>query len=109
MSYLDGLPDATVDMADWALQLKDGTLLPVHGPLLYTISPVLAGLVGTKPSGTSGFAVEVPCDKTPDVASTFLRWLYRQEVVWTLEYAKELAILSHCWNISGMQIGLSYY
>jgi hypothetical protein len=85
------LPEGALETADWALRLNDETLLPFHGPLLYTISPVLSGLVGTKPTENSKYAVEIPCTATLDVATAFLSWLCRQELTWTLQHAKELA------------------
>jgi len=64
MKYLKDLPEGIAETADWAFLLKDGTLLPVHSQLLYTVSPVLAGLVGTKSSENSKYAVEIPFDKS---------------------------------------------
>jgi hypothetical protein len=101
IDYLKDLPEGAAQTADWALKLNDGTLLPVHSQMLYTVSPVLAGLVSTRSEENSKSAVEVPCAKPRIIAIAFLRWLYQQEIVWTLNLAKELASLSNLWNIIG--------
>jgi len=44
--------------------------------------------------------IPMPLDKTKDIASVFLCWLYRQKIMWTLLVAKELAEIGHFWNIS---------
>jgi hypothetical protein len=81
--------------------LQDGTTLPVHGLLLCTISPVLAGLATTKSPAGGRFAVEISVEMGQNTAGAFLLWLYHQKVEWTLPLAKGFARLSHYWNIPG--------
>jgi len=95
MNYMNNLPEGAVATADWALKLSDETLLPFHSPLLFTISPVAAGLFPTKTEDNgSKYAVVIPFNTTVEVATAFLTWLYRQDLPLTLQYAKEFATLS---------------
>ncbi len=101
MNYLNCLPAGFKDEADWALVLGDGTRLPVHSQLLRITSPVLVGQAITRKSGKSKFAAEVHFEGDPVVATHFLAWLYHHKFKWTLPLAKELANLSHLWEIPG--------
>ncbi len=100
MDHLQDLPKDFTDAADWAL-VCNGTRLPFHSQFLRALSPVMAGLASTIPAESSHFAVEVPFQGDLPTAKAFLRWLYRQRVEWTLPVARELAKLSHMWNIPG--------
>jgi len=105
MAYMKDVPEDIAAKADWAICFTDGTCMPVHSTLLCTLSPVLAGLCSTKPAKPAigrKYVVEIPMplDKTKDIASVFLCWLYRQKIMWTLLVAKELAEIGHFWNIS---------
>ncbi len=44
---------------------------------------------------------EFPLNQDLGTAATFLKWLYRQEVEWTLDLAWEFAWISQSWNIPG--------
>jgi hypothetical protein len=91
MSYLECLPEEFAEQADWALVLVDGTRLPVHSHFLRAISSIMAGLER-----------EIPFKQELDVATAFFMWLYHQKFSWTLHLAKELAKLSHFYDIPGM-------
>jgi hypothetical protein len=103
MDYLTAFPEGFLERSppDWALQVKDGSFLPFHGNLLCSISPVAEGLASTPPPENSKYAVEVPFKQEVGTATAFLKWLYHQQVGWTLTLAKELAWISHFWNIQG--------
>jgi len=102
-NYLKDLPDDYALQTDWALVSEDSTRLPVHSSLLKAISPIFTELASTKKCGGS----EIPFAKTSDVAITFLRWLYRQDFILTLDIAKELATLSHTYNIPSKSYAMS--
>ena len=115
MDHLNAVPSDFSDAADWALAVsvadEDEQLhtehMPFHSILLRSISPVIAGLVGTQSQLHEGrFVIEFPTVGDSHhanfiTAKDFLRWLYRQKVEWDLSLAIDLARLSHLWNIPG--------
>lgn len=100
--YASYMPALKAASADWVLR-ADSKDLPVHSKLLCSLSPVLAGLEGTKPDGDG--KVLVPFSRGVEVAVKFLQWAYtRGPLDLTILEAQELALLSHEWNIAGKDL-----
>lgn len=100
--YASYMPALKAASADWVLR-ADSKDLPVHSKLLCSLFPVLAGLEGMKPDGDG--KVPVPFSRGVEVAVKFLQWAYtRGPLDLTILEARELALLSHEWNIAGKDL-----
>ena len=99
MKYLSKVSQARIDDTDAVLCVASQEL-PCHLLLLSCISPVLAGIEGTRPREDGKRAI--PFTKDLHVAERFLEWAYcRGPMNLTATEAMHLAELSHTWDIPG--------
>ena len=88
--------------ADWVL-CTDSKELPWHSLLLTSVSPVLSGLLETKPREDG--KISVPFRGSYQAAENFLQFCYHHNpVVLSVEECYELSLLSHEWNIQGLSV-----
>jgi len=100
VTYLpSGLPKP-----DWLLQCKTaskpGNLFPCHSLLLCSVSPVLRDMSGVVKQ-TIDEKTTVPFPGDPQLARSFLEWIYNQQKDLTVADVPSLAQLGHMWNIQG--------
>ena len=99
MSYLKNLSQDRLNAAD-AVICAESKELPCHLLLLSCISPVLAGLEGTRPREDGKWAI--PFTKSPHIAERLLEWAYcRGPMNLSAAEARQLAEVSHAWDIPG--------
>ena len=94
MSYLKNLSQDRLNAAD-AVICAESKELPCHLLLLSCISPVLAGLEGTRPREDGKWAI--PFTKSPHIAERLLESLMNLSAA----EARQLAEVSHAWDIPG--------
>ena len=99
MSYLRNMSRDRLNAAD-AVICVDSKELPCHLLLLSCISPVLAGLEGTRPREDGKWAI--PFTRSLHTAERFLEWAYcRGPMNLIAREAMHLAEVSYKWDIPG--------
>jgi len=93
------IPDVPDSNGDFITGKFLTTKMPIHSHFLCAVSPVLAGLEGTKsPNLLCENPMTLRGKGTLEIASAILCWLHHQKVDWSVHLATKLAELSHLWD-----------